>query len=281
MEFFTHPWYMAAGGAAVSLPILIHLINRMRFKRIRWAAMEFLLKSQKRNRRRLIIEQLILLLLRILLMLLAGFLVARFLPVGAGARGGTHVIVVDDTLSMRDRSKDADAYNAGLLQIKKIVEQANKAASRQEIQVFLLSEVNKPSPFYEDVISDQTSRKIADKFAALGNRPTMLHAAPLPGLQKGRELLNNLQGDAPQGSRNLYFISDFRDADWAASSDSEKIAAEVKAAVEDGIHVNLIDASLPVREKEANSKIALFSDNVAITDLTADTRVPSRSPTSR
>ena len=69
---------MVAGGALVSSPIIIHLINRMRFKRIRWAAMEFLLKSQKRNRRRLIIEQLILLLLRILLVLLVGLLVARF-----------------------------------------------------------------------------------------------------------------------------------------------------------------------------------------------------------
>ena len=46
----------------------------MRFSRVRWAAMEFLLKSQKRNRRRLIIEQLILLLLRILLVLLVGLL---------------------------------------------------------------------------------------------------------------------------------------------------------------------------------------------------------------
>jgi len=72
MEAFLHPWYMAAGAALVSAAILIHLINRMRFKRIRWAAMEFLLKSQKRNRRRLIIEQLILLALRCLLVVLAG-----------------------------------------------------------------------------------------------------------------------------------------------------------------------------------------------------------------
>ena len=83
-ELFLQPWYMVAGGALVSSPIIIHLINRMRFKRVRWAAMEFLLKSQKRNRRRLIIEQLILLLLRCLLVLLAGFLVARF--VGFRAR---------------------------------------------------------------------------------------------------------------------------------------------------------------------------------------------------
>ena len=70
---------MIVGGALISSPIIIHLINRMRYKRIRWAAMEFLLKSQKRNRRRLIIEQMILLLLRILLVLLAGLLLARFL----------------------------------------------------------------------------------------------------------------------------------------------------------------------------------------------------------
>ena len=68
---FLNPGFLLVAAALVSVPIIIHLINRMRFKRIRWAAMEFLLKSQKRNRRRLIIEQMILLLLRILLVLLA------------------------------------------------------------------------------------------------------------------------------------------------------------------------------------------------------------------
>src|ERR1700751_5159260 len=99
MDFFLHPWYSAAGGALVSSPILIHLINRMRFKRIRWAAMEFLLKSQKRNRRRLIIEQLILL-------LLARFLVARFVGNAFGentGQGTTHLVILDDTPSMADR----------------------------------------------------------------------------------------------------------------------------------------------------------------------------------
>src|SRR6266542_5247582 len=104
MEFFLNPWAMVAGGALISAPILIHLINRMRFKRIRWAAMEFLLKSQKRNRRRLIIEQILLLLLRCLLVLLAAFLVSRF--IGCSATGGfveaqstAHCLIIDDTLS--------------------------------------------------------------------------------------------------------------------------------------------------------------------------------------
>src|ERR1700685_3564632 len=121
------PWSMAAGGILVSSPIIIHLINRMRFKRIRWAAMEFLLKSQKRNRRRLIIEQMILLLLRILLVLLAAFLVARFLYAAVGPRAAHHVVIVDDTLSMLDATKgdppgagDSIAYSTAIEQIKEL-----------------------------------------------------------------------------------------------------------------------------------------------------------------
>src|SRR5213596_1442393 len=103
MELFLHPWYMVAGGALVSAPIIIHLINRMRFKRVRWAAMEFLLKSQKRNRRRLIIEQLILLFLRCALVCLAGFLLARFLGASFAdfrPQNTVHLVLLDDRLSM-------------------------------------------------------------------------------------------------------------------------------------------------------------------------------------
>src|SRR5438132_809222 len=100
---FVNPVFMAAGGALVSAPIIIHLINRMRFKRVRWAAMEFLLKSQKRNRRKLIIEQLILLALRCLLVLLAGLLLARLQMGGGSGAGSYHFVVIDDTPSMGDQ----------------------------------------------------------------------------------------------------------------------------------------------------------------------------------
>ena len=73
---FLNPGFLAAGAALISVPIIIHLINRMRFRRVRWAAMEFLLKSQRRNRRRLIIEQILLLALRCLLVLLVVVLVS-------------------------------------------------------------------------------------------------------------------------------------------------------------------------------------------------------------
>src|SRR5579864_7940348 len=107
-ELFLNPWYAVAGGALISLPIIIHLINRMRFKRVRWAAMEFLLKSQKRNRRRLIIEQLILLALRCLLVLLAVLLVSRYLGFSFAMfeQNTVHVVLLDNTLSMTDHHRD-------------------------------------------------------------------------------------------------------------------------------------------------------------------------------
>ena len=78
LDWFVNPWSMLAGVLLVSSPIVIHLINRIRFKRVKWAAMEFLLKAQKRVRRKMILQQLLLLLLRILAVLLVGFLIARF-----------------------------------------------------------------------------------------------------------------------------------------------------------------------------------------------------------
>ena len=69
LQHFLNPSFVLAGTALVASPIIIHLINRLRYRRVRFAAMEFLLASQQRNRRRVLLEQLILLLLRILLVL--------------------------------------------------------------------------------------------------------------------------------------------------------------------------------------------------------------------
>ncbi len=274
MEFFTHPWYMAAGGALVSSPILIHLINRMRFKRIRWAAMEFLLKSQKRNRRRLIIEQLILLMLRILLVLLAGFLVARFLFSGAGARGATHIVIVDDTMSMADKGQAGPAgqtqtaYETAIEQIKEIAKNAAQAASSQQMQVYLLSDLDRP--LFEGRLGDVSVARIDDAFTGKnGRKPTLRHVRPLVGIQQARKYLDELKPDA--GQKNLHFVSDFRDPDWNTGADSEKLTDEVKSIIDSGINVTLIDVATPYRTKA--SKLVQHHDNLALTDLKADTRV--------
>src|SRR5437764_15218638 len=65
----------AAGAAAV--PVIIHLLNRRRYRIVDWAAMRFLLAAQRQNVRRLRLEQWLLLAIRCLvLVLLAGALAA-------------------------------------------------------------------------------------------------------------------------------------------------------------------------------------------------------------
>src|SRR5262249_36520192 len=167
MELFLNPWYMVAGGAMVSSPILIHLINRMRFRRIRWAAMEFLLKSQKRNRRRLIIEQLILLLLRCLLVLLVAFLVARFVGSALGltpTSSTTHVVVLDDTVSMTDRApKDKgpgpDCFSVAKAHIERLAKHASEANSAQYLRIITLSDRQE---IFNDRLNDDSLRRLGD-----------------------------------------------------------------------------------------------------------------------
>ncbi len=56
--------------ALASIPILIYLFNRQRYRRIEWAAMEFLLRAMRKNRRRLQLENWLLLLVRTLIVLI-------------------------------------------------------------------------------------------------------------------------------------------------------------------------------------------------------------------
>ena len=57
--------------------MLIHLINMLRHRRVDWAAMEFLLVSQRKHRTWIIFKQLLLLLLRILAVAAVVLMVAQ------------------------------------------------------------------------------------------------------------------------------------------------------------------------------------------------------------
>lgn len=100
------------GTLAFAVPLIIHLLNRQRFRRRRWAAMEFLLQAYKKQRRRLRTENLILLLLRCLLPILLALAIARPILQDSGALAGLgggaihHVVVLDSTYSMGHTEAD-------------------------------------------------------------------------------------------------------------------------------------------------------------------------------
>ena len=89
------------------VPLIIHLMNRRRYRRVQWAPMRHLRMTIRRNRRRIQIEQLLLLLLRMALPILLFFFLARPVvnPTGLekwfiGAGRSSQVILLDDSLSM-------------------------------------------------------------------------------------------------------------------------------------------------------------------------------------
>src|SRR6478736_1805205 len=94
------------GAAAVSVPIIIHLLNKRKFERVVWGAMRFLRVSVEKNQRHLQIEDLLLLALRCLLLFLLGLALARptLRAFGGGGWFGqqkvTAVVLLDNSYSM-------------------------------------------------------------------------------------------------------------------------------------------------------------------------------------
>jgi hypothetical protein len=111
--FFLYPLFLF-GLAAAALPILIHLLNRRRLKRIRFPAVRFILLSQKRISRSYRLRHWLLLALRTLAVVLLALLLANpIFQTGAGLFAGagpvTLVVLLDNSLSMR-WSGDGDGF---------------------------------------------------------------------------------------------------------------------------------------------------------------------------
>ncbi|HUR29016.1 MAG TPA: BatA domain-containing protein, partial [Planctomycetota bacterium] len=73
---FVHPGLLV-GAALAAVPLLIHLLNRQRFKPLAWAAMRFVEAAYRKTRRRARLENLLLLLLRMAAIALLAFALAR------------------------------------------------------------------------------------------------------------------------------------------------------------------------------------------------------------
>jgi len=293
-EFFLNPANMIVGGALISSPIIIHLINRMRFRRIRWAAMEFLLKSQKRNRRRLIIEQLILLLLRILLVLLAGLLLARLIGwvfAGTHPKNFVHVVILDDRLSMNDFWKDENGAIKNCFQLgkerieKEIAKVALQSRSPQRLVLLRLSdlqggdnpdaadkqpeEANSPDVhrrYFDKRLTDESFRELSDALAGM-TECTKLHLS----LAKGVDVADQeVFGSNTSDERQLHIVTDLRQDHWSQTeaADLTKKLMDLRARK---ITVNLIDTAHPYRTQ--SQQAPGYHDNLAIVDLRPETKI--------
>lgn len=273
-QAFLNPYTMIAGAALISSPIIIHLINRLRYRRVRWAAMEFLLKSQKRNRRRLIIEQLILLALRCLLVLLIGLLLARWLfDFSAFTRppSTVHVVVLDDTPSMGDYWRhDGVTKNTFETAKNSIIEEIARGAAQartpQSLQFVRLSALDAPFPI--ERLNDESVEDLRNHLSDL--KPSPLHIDLIEGIRKAKEIFEQ----NPNSRHVLHVVGDFRNRDWSGGP-ADSLQQEIKSLTDvkgqGGAVVHLLDVADPPRNPKQQA--AIDHGNTGILDLQPETRV--------
>lgn len=93
-----------------ALPVLIHLLNRMRFRTVHWAATSFLFSANRASTRYARLRQLLLLACRVLALLAMVFAVAR--PLAGGWAGWMLSTSPDVVLILMDHSASMEARDA-------------------------------------------------------------------------------------------------------------------------------------------------------------------------
>ncbi|WP_437185951.1 BatA domain-containing protein [Planctomicrobium sp. SH668] len=237
LQHFLNPALFWPGVALLAAPIIIHLINRMRYRRVRFAAMEFLLTSQKQNRRRVLIEQLLLLLLRIAMIALIGALVARLitnpdqLSLFQGARS-QHVVIVDDSASMQDRVGETSAFDAAKDAIRRIVAEGARRPGSQLLTMVLMSAPDRVvSGLSERVIDDALLAEITDRLTTL--KCTNQASDPAVALEAAQRRLLEDRSSV----RTVHVLSDFRKSNWI---DNKGAISSLQGLDQAKIGVNLV-----------------------------------------
>ena len=245
MFSFAHP-ALLWGLGLVGVPVLIHLINMFRHRRVEWAAMEFLLASQQKNRTRVVFRQLLLLLMRmaaiaaVVLMLSQPRLEGRW----GGLFGGGqthHVVLLDDSFSMSDRWADTSAF----AEAKGVIERIGRDASRSlNPQTFTLLRYSRAgldeSGTRPDMLEETVGAGFADRLREVLDQVEVSQTAaePIPVL----EAVDRLSGNST-GQRLVYLISDFRARQWHEPGDLKNRLLELERRNTQLRLINCVDSA--------------------------------------
>lgn len=216
LSAFVHPWFAASAVVLGAVPILIHLLNRRRFRRVVWAAMGFLAAAQRRSARRVRIEQLILLAVRVLVMVLIALAVARPL-LGPGAAAGMghvschRVIVLDDSYSMGMMSADGQrAFDRGLAAAQTLV---GSFGPDDGVSLILASRPARPLVERPSYDRRAVARILSE--CTMSDAPTDLAGA----LDLAAGAL--AESDVPPGNRVVYVITDGTAVAWTGGTEDQ------------------------------------------------------------
>ncbi|HET6349765.1 MAG TPA: BatA domain-containing protein [Candidatus Krumholzibacteria bacterium] len=207
------------GLAAAAVPVIIHLLNRRRVKKIKFSSLEFLQEVNRQRMRRLNLKRFLILALRTLAVLMIVVAFARpTLRSGllfAGSVPKNVVICLDASYSMGVNQETGTAFDAAKRIAKQIVDEA---ANNDEINVVVFAKTAEP-------VLDKGTRnrgvvKGAIDRATLTNQTTSLRSAVDRALA--------LIGESDVKGGEIYVVSDFRYSTDSTLVDEKKTPDDVR-----------------------------------------------------
>lgn len=224
-SWLVNPWIFAFGALAVSVPIIIHLLNRRKFKIVDWAAMDFLLEADKKNRRRVRLENWLLLFLRCLAVLLIGLLLARpydSTGLAAGlfdAQKFERIVLVDNSLSTQARVNNRSVNEIMQDRLVDLVRMFADEKSDNSLTLVLTSDPEQRK-YNGTHIGPENVDEVAAELQRIevSDQPARIDAA----LQ---EIDTYLASQPPNVNRVVYIVSDMRRRDWQPDQAVEEAAA--------------------------------------------------------
>lgn len=231
---------MLAGASLVAVPIIIHLLHRLRTRKVRWAAMDFLLESEKRNRRRLLFEQLLLLMLRCLLILLLVTILARprlgrdLADLLSTGQSTEHFVLLDDSYSMGEQLGQQVVFERALQIVGEIADRAVQAGGSHHLTVLRGSNPGGPPDFASLRLDASTVSRLRSLPGQW--QPTWLTFAT----QSTTRQLKRHVSQSAATRKIVYLVSDFRRQDWQSSG----LAAGLKDLADEA-SIRLVDVAGP------------------------------------
>lgn len=207
--------FAIAGAVGASIPLIIHLLNRERARRLVFSTVRFIQMSHQTNVQRHRLKRWLLLLMRILMLILLGFAFARPFfaedPATAPELGGVRnaVIIMDTSYSMQYEDVLVRAKNETTDRL------ANMAAADAVALILSADKARQVLP----IDSDHNHIKTAIENA----EPTNFTTDYLDAIQTADEILKTVS----VGQKQIYLIGDLQKSGWDNFLETDRISSDV------------------------------------------------------
>ena len=235
---------LAWGLLLVLVPLAIHLIQLLRHRRVRWAAMDFLLQSYKRHRKWVWLRQFLLLVSRMAAIALLVLILAQWKPQSRllGRWGGAsvhHYVLLDDSVSMGEQSAGGvSTFDVALAAVGRLLEQLREQETSQRVTLIRFSRAE--AAFAQEVSADagtqladlnsQPIDALVDKLWEETRRQLAVSQRASTAVAALKLVQQLVQDEDQTTSKMVHLVSDFRRVPWENPADLRAALVEVQAA---------------------------------------------------